>query len=189
VWEHQPIGVPIPVFAHLFPSVDDALPPTDQSYRYVLLSAGESGSGGYNDGVLVNEAVSGSFPLVIATAVIDYSGSPLDGQTVNLVNTEGRSLVAGDVAGVVRMDQAQGWQLGAAKDNVGARDTFGYASDRDYNLTKAAATSYNVLRFHIAAQGLDTMLKAMDDGTNGIPRKGLDTHGKDISAVYVMRIM
>src|SRR5690606_2518045 len=85
-----PIGVPLPIWTHIT-GVDE--PPTDNpAFRFIKLTASDS----YNDGVLTSESVSGSAPLINATAVIDYSNSPLHGRTVRLINTERRVLRAGE---------------------------------------------------------------------------------------------
>ncbi len=83
-WALQPIGVEIPANAGM--SIFSA-PPKDKSYRYIQLSAGASGAGGYNEGALTSESVSGSSPTIVATAVISLAGSPLLGATVRLINT------------------------------------------------------------------------------------------------------
>lgn len=70
-------------------------PKDDPRFRYVLCTAGETGSGGYNEGVLTSESVTGTAPLVEATAVVDLAGSPFDGLTIHLINTEGRFIGAG----------------------------------------------------------------------------------------------
>lgn len=73
-------------------------PPTDDPrYRYVLCTAGETGAAGYNEGVLTGESVTGSAPLIEATAVVDLAGSPFDTETIHLINTEGRFVGAGEV--------------------------------------------------------------------------------------------
>lgn len=97
-WALQPIGVPIGL---LF-DIPATIPPTNKSYRYIKLTASDA----YNTGVLTGQAVSGSAPLVIATATISLAGSPLDGLTVNLINTERRSLKAGN-ATTVEQDALQ----------------------------------------------------------------------------------
>ncbi len=72
-------------------------PPTDDPrFRYVLCTAGEDGVGGYNEGILTGETVTGSAPLVEATAVVDLDGSPFDGLTIHLVNTEERFIGAAE---------------------------------------------------------------------------------------------
>ncbi|WP_322997964.1 hypothetical protein [Castellaniella sp.] len=64
------------------------LPPTDDpSFRYIILTAGLDGAGQYNEGVLTDETVTGSDPTITATAVVSLAGSPMDGQTIDLINT------------------------------------------------------------------------------------------------------
>src|SRR5690606_20623056 len=70
-------------------------PKDDPRFRYVLCTAGETGSGDYNEGILTNETVTGSAPLIEATATVDLDGSPFDGLTIHLINTEGRFVGAG----------------------------------------------------------------------------------------------
>src|SRR5690606_3755536 len=84
-----PVGVPIPVADDLLASL--APPNSNAAYRYVKLSAGDA----YNTGILTGETVSGSAPNITATAVVSLTGSPLDGKTLTLINTERRFLRAG----------------------------------------------------------------------------------------------
>lgn len=71
-------------------------PPTnDPRFRYILCSAGETNAGKYNESVLISETVTGTAPLIEATAVVSLAGSPLDSKTVHLINTEGRFVGAG----------------------------------------------------------------------------------------------
>lgn len=73
-----------------------APPPTDDiRFRYVLCTAGQTGVGGYNEGILTGESVSGSAPLLEATATVALAGSPFDGQAIHLINTEGRFVAPG----------------------------------------------------------------------------------------------
>ena len=73
---------------------------------HVKLEAGLTGAGQYNEGKLNNESVTGSAPLVEATAEIVDAESPLNGQVVHLLETERRFLRAGN-AGTVENDQMQ----------------------------------------------------------------------------------
>lgn len=90
-WSMQPIGSIIAVDAG--EGLD--APPTDKAYRYIDLTAGLTGAGGYNNGVLTSETVSGTAPNISATAVVSLAGSPLDGKTIRLLNTERRFLRPG----------------------------------------------------------------------------------------------
>ena len=101
-WLSRAVGEVINVFDERPGAIT---PPTDDSrFRYIKLTAGLTGVGQYNNGALVSEAVSGSSPYVTATAAIGLAGSPLNGQVVNLINTERRYLRAGS-SGTLRDDQ------------------------------------------------------------------------------------
>lgn len=168
-WALQPIGVPIALSTHIAGVVE---PPTDQAYRYIKLTAGLTGAGQYNNGVLTSESVSGTAPLVLATAVISLSGSPLNGQTVDLINTERRFLRAYDTAGTKMMDAFQGHRM----NNL----------DGAFWINKAGGvvgggSSYNL-------GGTNTTGDPVTDGTNGTPRIANETRGKFIGETYYMRI-
>lgn len=72
-------------------------PPTNSpGYRFVKLTAGDA----YNAGVLTSESVTGSGATISATAVVSLAGSPFNGLTINLLNTERRYVRPGS-AGVI----------------------------------------------------------------------------------------
>lgn len=87
-WAMQPFGVPIAVMDDLDATLQ---PPTNKAYRYVLLTASDA----YNTGVLTGETISGTAPNLTATAVVSLAGSPLNGKTIPLINTDRRFLRAG----------------------------------------------------------------------------------------------
>jgi hypothetical protein len=104
-WLGTPVGETLALPTNLAGIV---APPTDNaSFRYILLTAGESGVGEYNETILTGETVTGSAPLVVATAVINLAASPIDGLTVNLLNSEGRYIKPGTTSGTVANDQMQ----------------------------------------------------------------------------------
>jgi len=166
-WAMQPIGVPIPVFDHI-PGA--SVPPRNKGYRYVVLRAGDTGSGRYNEGILTNETVSGSAPLINATAVINLPASPMHGQTIRLICTEQRFIRAG-WSGTVQDDAFQGhWHTLVATTNggVGATtdNTGGTGITRDNRVTTPVT-----------------------DGWNGTPRVANETRPRNIQATYFMRIL
>ncbi|ONH52821.1 hypothetical protein SAMN04490182_4547 [Pseudomonas cedrina] len=161
-WALQPIGVPIAVFDHINGM---SPPPTNSSYRYIKLTASDS----YNTGVLSSESVTGTAPLVNATALISLSGSPINGQAVRLINTERRDLRAGN-SGTVQDDQFQG-------------HTFGDGTNAMRAAPSGVSSGGEFLR--LTAGGL---LVIMNDGTNGVPRAGNETRSRNIGATYYMRI-
>lgn len=174
-WAMQPIGMPIPIFDHI-PGVPT--PPTDKAYRYVKLTAGLTGAGGYNNGILTSETVSGSAPLVNATAVISLSGSPLDGQTLRLINTERRFIRAGDVAGSVQDDAFQAHWHAAVLHNL--RTWQPVAGSGPVVAIQGDGTNSDS-----TAAGVRT---AVSDGSSGTPRISTETRPRNIWATYYLRI-
>jgi hypothetical protein len=83
-WASQPIGGVVFIRDDL---TGVSPPPTDNpNYRYIKLTAADS----YNSGILTSESVTGTFPNITATSVINLLGSPMNGVTVDLINTERR---------------------------------------------------------------------------------------------------
>ncbi|SIR82691.1 hypothetical protein SAMN05878276_0422 [Aquipseudomonas alcaligenes] len=174
-WACLPIGVPVPVFTHI---TGVSAPPTDRSYRYIKLTASDS----YNSGVLTSESVSGSAPLVLASAVVSLSGSPINGRTVQLINTERRALRAGS-SGTLQDDALQGhWH-----DIYRATD-----GGRPRNSGGAVGPGANAALLNNTAAIDNNSYLARDiitDGTNGTPRTANETRAKNIGADYYMRIL
>lgn len=95
-WLGMPIGT------EFIMDMNAPLPPKDDSrYRYIILSAGLTGAGQYNEGVLTGEIVTGSDPNITATAVISLSGSPLNGKTQDLINTSRAFPRPGEASGEI----------------------------------------------------------------------------------------
>lgn len=164
-WAMQPIGVPIPLLQHI---ASDSTPPTNKGYRYISLTANDT----YNGGVLTGEVVSGSFPLISATAVISLVGSPVYGKTINLINTEQRVLRGSPSPGQLLQDSLQ---------NIAGSMT--YAS---------VNSASGALSFSRIGQG------STYDGSNAVgtvtfdaslvARTSSETRAKSIGVVYFMRI-
>lgn len=171
-WQMTPIGLPFGVWSHLA-GVD--IPPNDNpNYRYIKLTASDS----YNTGVLTSESVSGSAPLVQATAVISDAGSPMNGQTVRLMNTERRVLRAGS-SGVVEADAVQGHHH-LVRDSGGLGITRPAGGGVGGTSPTGAAAP---------AQGSEMVARALsNDGVNGEPRAANETRTKNIGVDYYMRI-
>ena len=132
VWLAKAVGEP---FALRDDLAGVLAPPTNDSrFRYIKLTASDS----YNTGVLTSESVSGSVPLVVATAIISLAASPLNGVTVNLWNTERRSPRPGS-SGTLQNDAFQSHSHTInIKATSGAAAAFGYATygngqDSQYN--------------------------------------------------------
>ena len=157
-WATQPIGVPIPIFSNL---TGTASPPTGQGYTYIKLTATDA----YNTGLLGSESISGSSPLVIATAVITVTGSPINGQTVSLINSERRFLRAGS-AGVSEQDALQSHTHDMAIQS--SDNTAGFSAFRTVaNIQQTGATG------------------AVTSGG----RTATETRSKNIGVTYFMRVL
>lgn len=174
IWAMQPIGKPFGLWTHL---AGVSAPPTNNpNYRYIKLTASDS----YNTGVLTSESVSGSAPLVQATAVINSAGSPMNGQTVRLINTERRVIRAGS-SGVVEADALQGHKhrlpSSYASADLAPYGTFS-PTPQTFTHGDGTATAFG----HLSSTASDS------DGSNGAPRIAGETRVKSIGAEYYMRI-
>lgn len=169
LWAYQPIGVPIPLFTHLTGVVE---PPTNQSYRYVKLTAADA----YNTGILTSESVSGSAPLVLATAVINLTGSPLNGQTVRLINTERRVIRAGS-SGTVEGDAFQAFGM----------DTSSGGGLHHRNLSGGTSSSRRIVQLD-SDLATKITINTFVETTGGAPRTANETRPKNIGATYYMRV-
>lgn len=168
VWYAKAIGEP---FALRDDLAGVPIPPTDNAdFRYIKLTAGDA----YNAGVLTSEAVAGAAPLVVATAVISLTGSPINGRTINLLNTERRFLRAG-ASGTLEHDAFQGHQHSIYGSGVTAGSSFGLAPA--FNATPGSNT--------IAS---NTNAREEAAGANGVPRTGDETRVKNQGVTMYMRI-
>jgi hypothetical protein len=152
------------------------IPPasTTGSTVWIELTAALTGPGQYNEGKLSSESVSGSAPLVQATASVALSGSPLNGQTVRLINTERRFLRAGS-AGTAENDALQGHYHRQLISTAGA---IGANPQSSGTATVNSGTSTDT-------QGVTT---AVTDGTNGAPRIANETRPKNFGVRAFRRI-
>ncbi|MEH7903991.1 hypothetical protein V7794_22610 [Rhizobium laguerreae] len=85
----------------------DIPPSTTSDTVWIELTSGLTGVGAFNNGKLTTETVSGSAPLVLATAVVNYVSSPMIGQTIRLLNTEARIQRPSTSPGTLQNDQIQ----------------------------------------------------------------------------------
>lgn len=174
LWALQPLGTIVAIFDHI-PGV--TAPPKDKAYRYALLTAGLTGIGQYNEGVLGGESVSGSAPTISATAAITLTGSPLLGQSLRLINTERRFLRAGS-AGTTEDSQN-------LAHNHGVNDP-GHAHS---HYIRGVQSNYGGGPSDSASTGLTTTTSFA--ATTGITIQnagGTEARPRNIGATYYMRI-
>lgn len=169
-WGQQPIGVPIPILDNISGT---SAPSTSSAYRYIKLTASDS----YNTGVLTSESVSGSAPLVVATAVISLSGSPINGATVNLINTE-RRVLRGGSAGTVEQDALQNITA-----SVSAAGAAGWQAE-----TGAFLLDGNKANPPQSVSGTQQYTRLNFDASR-VARTGTETRSKNIGVTYFMRIL
>ncbi|ENL7978784.1 hypothetical protein AB8I70_001877 [Vibrio cholerae] len=80
----------------------DTPPPTnDPRFRFVKLTYNDA----YNTGLLTSQTLSGSAPELVSTAVISAAQSPINGQTIDMINTMGTFIRPGVTAGVRKSSQ------------------------------------------------------------------------------------
>ncbi len=159
------------------------LPPTDDpTFRYIILTAGLTGAGQYNEGVLTDETITGSDPTITATAVVSLTGSPMDGQTIDLINTSRVFLRPGPAVGPIVDSQNK------KHTHTG---TTGSAGNHTHGITYSSEDGSNALRQGGAPRGTNSTNSAgahthtltIDNsgGTEAAPRH--------IPRVYLMRIL
>jgi len=155
-------------------------PPTDRNeFRYIKLTAGESGSGGYNEGALTGESTSGSPPLVLASAQI--STGPLSGSAVRLLNTENRYLMPGEVPGALNNDHIQNITGSVGSPNPSSSGPFNRDGTGAFETTEDRINAYN------SGADASTAGRLSIDASN-VARTSDHTNVKRLQATYYMRI-
>ena len=171
-------------YIHIQTDLTGASPPP-RGTGWIRLEAGLTGVGEYNEGLLDNESVTGSAPLVEATAEIVDSESPLNGQVVHLLETERRVLRAGSV-GTVENDQmqritgeftSQGRSQGS-QDAIGAFDGSAPIAN-NWAAGSGASTSNSQAYFFNSTNSPDARASTTTDG---------ETRAKNIGVAVYMRI-
>jgi hypothetical protein len=168
------IGEPFALWDHFVDPPDNA-----GGIKFIRLTAGQTGTGEYNEGLLINESVTGSAPLVEATAEI--STGPLAGQIVPLMNTEESFLRARDgQSGALQFDQMQGHMHRLQRN--GSSSLYSDASgDSGFEISTTSGGDPN--------RWLSGKVMVEDpDNPQGSPRTGPDTRAKNRGATYYMRI-
>ena len=84
-------------------------PDNTGTVKYIKLTAGEDGVGEYNEGLLAGETLADGGGLgdpedVTVTATISYAASPMNGQVVNLINSEKSAVIPGESSGTLILD-------------------------------------------------------------------------------------
>ena len=169
------------------------VPDNSGTAKYIRLTAGQSGAGGYNVGLLTDEQVSGSAPLVEADAEI--ATGPLAGQRVPLINTEGAFIRPGTDSGALQFDQMQkltGSMQGRVSNTAGDNNFFdhtGVLSESGSIITGTGSTGEintgtgRTRREGFVFDSADSPDARVSDTTDG------ETRPKNRQATYYMRIV
>jgi hypothetical protein len=185
-WLGTPVGETLALPTNLAGIV---APPTDNaSFRSSLLTAGESGVGEYNETILTGETVTGSAPLVVATAVINLAASPIDGLTVNLLNSEGRYIKPGTTSGAVandKMQQITGTVSTQSDQGIIRTDA---AQPTGSDLQGAFSIGSNTYSNRVGTGGGTSAGLDFDSADSPNARTGTSTDVKNIQKTYYMRI-
>lgn len=155
-FEQYAIGEPFAVFDHLGGAV---IPDNSGTQKFIKLTAGLTGVGQFNAGLLTGETLSGSFPNNTATAQI--IGGPMNGQIVPLINTEKSFLRPSTVSGEFEQDAFK-----SHSHTIGSRDG-----------TNAGTSS-------LGTNGNAPTLSLMTNATGGN-----ETRPKNRGATFYMRII
>ena len=183
-FEVTPIGVPFPLWDNF---TGLTAPDNSGTAKFIKLTAGESGTGGYNEGLLTSESVSGSAPLVTATAQI--VGGALNGQTVHLINTEESFLRARTTSGVKQNDQMQRLTGAVKAFRAGADGGLLWNGDNSVNgVFKAGGSTTQRTQVSAAAgQELDFDSSGSPNSRTSSSTNG-ETRSKNVSATFYMRV-
>lgn len=158
------------VFANTAVTGAEMPPSTTTDTVWIELTMGLTGVGAFNNGKLTTESVSGSAPLVLATAVISFAGSPMNGQTIRLINTESRILRPSASSGTLQDDAFQ---------------------DHAHGVVGSDGTGGGVAIINNGAGGFSPNNKtanASTAATGGTPRIANETRMKNIGVKAYMRI-
>jgi hypothetical protein len=112
------IGIPFPVWTHI-PGCP--IPSNAGAAKFIELTAGLTGAGQYNNGLLGSESVSGTAPAITATATILVG--PMAGGQVALINTEQAFIRPRTTSGTLQASQTQ---------NHAHRTAFGWDNNGAY---------------------------------------------------------
>ncbi|MBB3591734.1 hypothetical protein FHX08_002078 [Rhizobium sp. BK529] len=155
------------------------IPPSNTADTvWIELTAGLTGVGGFNNGKLTSESISGTVPLVVATAVVSFGASPMNGQTIDLLNTEGR---------IARPSTSPGTKQNDAFQSHRVNNLIADISSSSGGTNIALSTSPSIGASQSGPLGTSSM-SITTDGVNGTPRVANETRMKNVGIKAYMRI-
>ena len=172
-FETKAIAEPFPVWDHI---TGAQIPDNSGTAKFIRLTAGQSGFGEYNEGLLIDEQATGSGALFQVSAEIAVG--PLAGNRVWLVNNMGAFIRAGTASGTFRPDQMQGHRHEIQNAAANPVASSGFVGDGGAILPGFRGTS--------VSNDFARTIRA--DATNGTPRIGDRTYPAHVDGTYYMRI-
>lgn len=151
--------------------------------RFIKLTASDS----YNTGMLVSETVSGSAPLVVATAVISYPDSPINGATVSLINTERRVLRAGS-SGTLQDDASQSFSASFQARRLSEGNSINFSSAGGFSVTSGGGGPGARLSADAQGASLSMDLITLNTASVSALRSSTETRVRNIGVTAYMRI-
>lgn len=182
-FDYMPIGVPFPVW-ELFTGV--SVPSNSGTKKFIKLTAGLTGTGGYNNGLLTSESVSGSAPLVVATATVATGN--LTGSVVHLINTEGSFLRAAEGTHALQQDQLQNI-TGQMQSVLSNNSVYGLVRSDGSGLLGAFRAAYNGAGQGVATGNTGGNNSDLRFDASFSARAGTETRSKNVQITYYMRIV
>jgi microcystin-dependent protein len=85
-------------------------------------------------------------------------------------------------------DKFQAWQLGIAEKATGGPVYYGSNRADNNIINGGSGTGHGLLQMKNDQQGVPTKATAYSDGTNGDPRTGDSTHGKQVAVNYIIKV-
>jgi len=177
----KPLAEPFPVWDHI-PGAP--IPDNSGTAKFIRLTAGQTGVGEYNEGLLTDEQVSGSAPLVEADAEIAVG--PMAGQRVPLINTEMSFIRPGTDSGALQFDQMQritGRISLTRLNSSGAYPTEGAISYFDDSISSQGSAGSNNGGTAVLFNSANSPDARVSSTTSG------ETRPKNRQATYYMRIV
>lgn len=155
-------------------------PASSTDYVWIELTAGLTGVGGFNNGKLTAETITGSGATLSAVATIAVSGSPMNGDVIDLLNTEGRIPRPSTSPGAKQDDALQNI-IGYWRSQYGPRTSGAVASGAFYFDTGNQVSG----QYDYAVSGT---MQALTFDASRVARTSTETRMKNVGVKAYMRV-
>jgi hypothetical protein len=161
----------------------DVPPISDPDVSFVELTAGLTTGVLFNAGKLGTETVTGSAPLLLASAVVTLAASPMVGQTIRLLNSEGRVLRPSTTPGTLQNDALQNitGQFDIRRTSAGGEQVVGTSGAIVFSGGNGQAAT-------VQATGTDAAMRTIQFDASQVARTATETRMKNVGVKAYMRI-